>query len=342
MRLAGIAKAGYYPAPPEAVASIFPHVLRGDGPVAIADPCCGEGEALKQWADYLQCDPSSVYGIEIELERSEASKGLLPGSNILAPCSTFCAGCRPGSLGFIWCNPPFDVVSGGGMRQEVKFLHHVTPWLCLDGIMAFVCPESVAWSASVVTHFLAFYSDVRVVPFPADHRPYNEVVVIGRKTTFDSPPQSWITEVMHAKHYGMREIPLTIPSTKGPGSSWRKVFPELEELQALIKSSPLNELLQPTKDVELPSPPLELGKGHLAMLLAAGVLDGIVRPKNEPPHVVRGTARKVKYIADQQVDDDGKMTTIARERIEMTVRTVTLDGKIRTLTSTDAVEEIKG
>lgn len=342
MRLAGISKAGYYPAQPEAIEAIFPHILRGSSKqIAIADPCCGEGEALKQWADYLQCDPASVYGIELELGRADASKSLMPGSNILAPCSTFSAGCRNNSLGFIWCNPPFDTVTGGGMRQEVKFLHHVTPWLCMGGIMAFVCPESVAWSRPVVGHFLSHFTDVRVVPFPADYRPFNEVVTIGVRSTAEPSNSTWVSDVIQSKDYGMRCDPLVIPETRGPGASWRKVLPDAEELKKLIEASPLHEMLSPKSEQALASPPLELSKGHLALLLAAGVLDGVVRPHGEPPHVVRGTARKVKYVASSETDDDGNRTTIMRERIEMTVRVVDHTGKIKTLNSVDAVEEVK-
>ncbi len=344
MRLAGIAKGGYYPAAPEAVAVAFPHVLRGslNSPIAICDPCCGEGEALKQWAEYLKCDSASVYGIELELNRSETTRQLLPNSNILAPCSAFAVGCRTGSLGFIWCNPPFDVVTGGGMRQELKFLELVTPWLCMDGVMCFVCPEKVAWARPVVTHFLSHFVDVRVIPFPEGHRPYGEVVVIARKSVFDPAPYDWVDEVFRSHNYGMQTPPLVIPSTKGPGSAFRKSLPSQAELDGLIKSSPLHSLLTPRGEVPLASPPLELSKGHLALLLASGVLDGIVSPPDEPPHVVRGTARKVKYVADQRYDETKESTiTTIRERIEMTVRVVTSDGKIHTLTSSDAVQEIK-
>jgi hypothetical protein len=71
----------------------------------------------------------------------------------------------------------------------------------------------------------------------------------------------------------------------------------------------------------------------LALLLASGVLDGIVQPPGEPPHVVRGTVRKVEHEIekDQVLLENGqvKTTTKFAERIELTVRALCVDGTIR-------------
>lgn len=93
----------------------------------------------------------------------------------------------------------------------------------------------------------------------------------------------------------------------------------------------------------VPSPPLQLGKGHLAMLLAAGHLDGLVRPADgQPPHVVRGTAKKVKFVSEKEQDvlPDGQVTckTIYSERIDLTVRAVTQNGLIRTFNNKSGKE----
>ena len=63
-------------------------------------------------------------------------------------------------------------------------------------------------------------------------------------------------------------------------------------------SSPLRSHLTTTPEVPLPSPPLALGIGHVALLLASGHLDGVVRAEGGPPHAVRGTARKREYVSD--------------------------------------------
>jgi hypothetical protein len=87
----------------------------------------------------------------------------------------------------------------------------------------------------------------------------------------------------------------------------------------------------------LPQSPLALGVGHIALLLAAGNLDGVVRPNDEPPHVVRGTADKVEYVAEQSdsENEDGSVTTktTIAEKIVLTVRVVGPDGVIKTFKS---------
>jgi hypothetical protein len=81
---------------------------------------------------------------------------------------------------------------------------------------------------------------------------------------------------------------------------------------------------------------LALGSGHIALLLAAGHLDGLVEPPGEPPHVVRGTARKVQYVShvETTANPDGSETTrtVLSERITLTVRAVDQTGAIRTFT----------
>ena len=81
----------------------------------------------------------------------------------------------------------------------------------------------------------------------------------------------------------------------------------------------------------------------MALLLASGHLDGVVRPEGKQPHVVRGSASKREYVSDVTdiVNADGSTSTrtTISERIELVVRTVDLTGRIRTFLETDSKEE---
>jgi hypothetical protein len=72
-------------------------------------------------------------------------------------------------------------------------------------------------------------------------------------------------------------------------------------------------------------------------LLAAGELDGIVQPPSEPPHVVRGTATKTKYVSNhsEQENADGSVTTrtTISERIVLVVRVAHADGRLVTFSN---------
>jgi hypothetical protein len=127
----------------------------------------------------------------------------------------------------------------------------------------------------------------------------------------------------------------------GPGPRlFQKVDPTEPELQRLLADSPLRAHLAAMAVTGLPSPPLALGIGHVALLLASGHLDGVVQPAGRPAHVVRGTARKSEFVSDVSdcLNPDGSTTkrTTLSERIELSVRTVDHTGRIQTFMGSEA------
>ena len=71
------------------------------------------------------------------------------------------------------------------------------------------------------------------------------------------------------------------------------------------------------------------------MLLASGHIDGLICPPDEPPHVIRGTATKDKYVAscDENEDENGNITTrtVISERSRLVIRVLDSQGNITTL-----------
>ena len=120
----------------------------------------------------------------IELDDGRADKvraATLPEAHVLAPASFF--GCRASfnSFSFIYLNPPFDHAYGG-YRVEDQFLLTATDWLMPGGVMALVCPEDVVDEYSEArSPFATYYENCSIVPFPAQHRQFNEVIVLGHK-----------------------------------------------------------------------------------------------------------------------------------------------------------------
>lgn len=133
-----------------------------------------------------------------------------------------------------------------------------------------------------------------------------------------------------------------IPPGRGP-SRFEKIEPTEAELQRMLTGSPLRSYLKAPANMSVPSPPLPLGIGHVALLLASGHLDGVVHPDGKLPHVVRGTSRKHSFISDvtDTENDDGSTTTrtTISERIDLVIRTVDCTGRIRTFSETDARDE---
>jgi Uncharacterised methyltransferase family (DUF6094) len=340
MRLAAQMKGGFYPAAPEAVAHAASFLRPPQrGPFAMLDPCAGQGKAIRQLGELLGCPPSTTFAIELDDDRAEALRAALPDAHVLAPANFF--GCRANlnSFSLIWLNPPFDD-SYSGHRVEKQFLQTATDWLMPGGVMVLVCPEDVADEYSDTRrHFSTYYQNCMIVPFPERHRPFKEVMVFGLKC---ARPQVGLGSPSWESVQAPPGFVYHIPSSAGL-RVFLKVEPTDSELRQMLAQSPLRSHLTAPAAARLPSPPLALGIGHVALLLASGHLDGVVQPEGRPPHVVRGTSRKREYVADvtEIENDDGSVTTrtTIAEKIELMVRTVDLTGHIQTYAESDAKDE---
>jgi hypothetical protein len=338
MRLAAQARLGFYPAPPEAVAEAMKYIRGPAFELACGlDPCAGEGEALAQLCRGLGLRP---YAIELDEKRAEDCHRNLTGEDlqgkVLAPASFF--GCASSLLSFslAWVNPPFDDEIGGGMRTEHTFLQRATQWLRPGGVLCFVIPDHVTQRWDVTDFLTQWYTRLATLPFPAEYRNYDEVIVFGikRSKSIERHSEKAVEEGERLSLAPDLTLPYDIPPGQPP-KRFEKIELTEPEIAAEFAASPLRRWMAPPPEPPLPQPPLPLATGHLALLLAAGHLDGVVRPAGEPPHVVRGTAHKVTYTAsvEETENQDGSVTTrtITSEKILLTVRTAESDGTITTL-----------
>lgn len=232
----------------------------------------------------------------------------------------------------IWLNPPFDD-GYGGHRVEQLFLTTATNWLMPVGVMAFVCPEDVVDEYSDARrHFATYYQDCQIVPFPEKHRRFSEVIVFGRKRA-KPHAETWSRQASWDQALAPPGFVYDLPPASGP-RVFEKVEPTELELQRMLATSPLRSHLTLAPNVPIPSPPLALGIGHVALLLASGQLHGVVHASGQPPHVVRGTARKTEFVSDvteiENSDGSTSTRTTISEKIELVVRTVDLTGNIQT------------
>ena len=185
MRLAAVAKCGYYPASPVAMDGIVKHLRLAEAKREsqyILDPCAGEGLAIKAIADGLGVPHDHTYCVEIDAGRSQQIKANLPGVNLLGPATFMGVQCSGWSFGLAYVNAPFDDELGGGRREEQAFVQKATNLLAPRGIIVIVCPISkFIGNRSFVQFVDANFDSLHVYRFPDGHRPYNEIVVFGRK-----------------------------------------------------------------------------------------------------------------------------------------------------------------
>jgi len=327
MRQAAEAKMGFYPVANEAL-GILCRAFRVEGETAILDPCAGEGAAIKFLGETLGIPQERTYAIELAENRAQTLAENLLAAKRLAPCSFMSSHVSPNSFGLAWVNPPFQDEIGGGKRVEYSFLTRATQLLVRGGVMAFLMPGR-AMNYDVQRFFMQHFENTARMPLPDEWRKYDEVILVGtrradpveyegefRERDLDDPGVTW-----------------TIPPAHGP-RTFAKTGPTPAELERLLTKSPLARVFDAPREKAIGRPPLPLGKGHLALLLASGQLNGVV--PSEPPHVVRGSSRKEEYISETKCEENEKTgavttTVVKREKVVLVVRTVDCSGEILTL-----------
>lgn len=333
-RLMSQIKGGYYPAPPEAVAAVMERLRPPDrGCCPILDPCAGEGSALLQLAKGLRAVP---FGIELSEDRAAVLRESLPEGQALAPADFLRCAITYRSFSFIFCNPAYDYATGGEGRVESQFIERAAHLLADNGVLALVCPESVAGSHHTSDFFREQFCQVSAMRFPDEVRKYDEIVILGHKRKQPAARECmgyiWDWLEKRLADYFIYDLP--------PGErprQFRKSEPTDTEVARLVAQSPLRFLLEPPADKAnyRPRPPMSPGIGHRAMLLASGHIDGLIAPPDESPHVVRGTATKEKYVAscDESEDDAGNVTsrTVISERPRLVLRILDSEGNITNL-----------
>ena len=352
-RLESQAKLGFFPADPIAIAGIAHHLALGElsadpkaGGFHAIDPCAGEGLAIKQLTEALKIKASGTYAVELDAGRAaKVRENLGPDAKILGPASFMGTRIRGQSFGLAYVNPPFDIELGGGKRVEATFTEKATGLLKNHGILVLVMPITALQGNSQFQAYLdANYENAQLFEFPAAVRKFKEIVYIANRRRMDvNDNGNGYLRVLFNRYWrgdpsieviGSTSHLWSIPATWAP-TYFDKISMTQEEMLAAVESSPLNQTLLPPKAAVRQRPPLPLYKGHVALLLASGMLDGVVEPEGELPHVVRGTARKVDFLADKtetKNHETGSVThkEVWSQRIVLTVRTLSSDGTIKT------------
>jgi hypothetical protein len=336
MRLRGQSKGGFYAAHPDAVAAVLEHLMPAKpGQTTILDPCAGEGCAIVQLAQGLHADP---WAIELSEDRAESVRNLLPPGQALTPGDFLTCHVSPLTFSAVWLNPPFDYATGGMGRTELEFLTRALPLLVEEGLLILVCPEDVVSNWGIRQFLADNLYQVWAMPFPKHVRHYTEVVVFGRKRSV--PEDTYTGYDYYGELAAGSPRTYALPTGHRP-NSFRKLEPTDTEVARMVEASPIRHaFFRELREQQQLRPPMPPGVGHRAMLLASGHIDGLIVPKDgSPPHVIRGTARKEKYISDVGEESDGEGNCITRttisERVRLVIRTLDSEGHIKTLEDGD-------
>ena len=317
MRLEAQAKAGFYPTPPKVVDIIKTWIgEKMPGPRRLLDPCCGTGDPAAQIATAAGCE---AYGVEINTDRAKTAKNLL--SKVVAG-NLFSVRARPGAFSILYLNPPYDFDAEDG-RTELSFLKHTLPYLTPRGLLLFVVPQRRI-TTRIARVLSAYFEDLKVRKFPADEfQSFGQIVITGLKKAraeIDGEVLASLTQIqsMDLPEIHRKEFSFTVPAVArdffirssefGPdelaeelkeSSLWKE--PALGLLEEDGQTSPASQPLMPPR------------KAHLAMLIAAGLINNQILEANGKRLLIKGTSKKVIDRFEEETEKGIKITE--RERI---------------------------
>jgi len=334
---------GFYPTP-DNVTSIIARYLRRqrDGLIRILDPCAGEGTAIKAIGEHLKAE---TYGIELDLERGARAKELLTKCIVTDYQNTRIS---HSAFSLLWLNPPYDWGARNSElekseRYERTFLRDCIPYLSSRGILVYLIPQRRL--DGHIARMLSYrFSDIAIYRFPEEeYRAFRQLVIFG---ILKKKPEKDETVAEYLKKCG--ELKALVPHlTPNPsriydvplspvraGFVFRSKDIDPEELsQEMLEHGAfpkLKELTTPLRMVEKIKPIMPLRHGHLAQILACGLMNGVVWDKDKKnPLLVKGiTKKEVKH----SVEIDGDLERhIDRDQIKILIRAYNRKGELLTL-----------
>ncbi len=336
-RIASQEKLGYYKTP----VCVVEHIRAGlsIGPNArMLDPCCGEGEALQL---LTQGTNAETLGIELEQGRYEQARKKLQA--VLLADSLTEAEVATSSIDLLWLNPPYDLDEGDfsqyRQRLEFLFLQKYLPTLVKNGVLIFIAPLKEIQRSTVCT-LLTRLADLELYRFPdPEFAAFKQVVVIGRKKML-------LRSDMEENYYKIRyaqavELPTTLEIRQqgitlvASENKRPLVFranhidpDEILPLTSILRELFFKEVAPPCLTEARPLMPLR--QGHLAMLLAAGYVNGELTDENGGRLVIKGTVRKSATVSEEMSEDFLIRKTV--EKVEIRIRALHLaTGRIETI-----------
>jgi len=275
----------------------------------------GEGTAIKSMADHLK---AKTYGIEIDLDRGNIAKQILTKCLVTDYQNTRIS---HKAFSLLYLNPPYDWAPKDEIekapRYERSFLRECIPYLCTGGILVYLIPQKRL--DGHISRMLSYrFEQIGIFRFPKEeYQAFKQLVIFGvLKKTPDRDDR--VTEYL--KNCGQMKavVPFlpdnpshvyTVPVSPSNSTFWftsKEIDPV--ELSDEIKTHGVfpwfKEITTPLRMVEKIQPIMPLRHGHLALIIACGLMNGIVYDKdNRNPMLVKGiTKKEVKH----SVEIDGK------------------------------------
>lgn len=334
-RMESKAKSGFYPTP-DRVLKLLKSKLIITQDARLCDPCCGEGSALAALAEGT---PGVTYGIEIDHTRTQIAKTML---NYVCWADALCEMRITGKMfGLLWLNPPYDFEVNPEQkseRLEKKFLKKFFPSLQSGGWLVFLIPYNIVGKCADI--IAGNFKNIGVFSFhEPEFQTFRQCVVVGqravgiRKSVKIKKQLQQISEmepdVFKTACPGLNSMPeMSIPAPlKGVIQFKSLILDPVDATEFAEKGGLLTqvvEMLKPRKLMEIrPLRPLE--KGHLALMLASGFMNGKVS-SGDKTLLIKGQIVNNIRLVNCEVDDDEKHQDITiRNVYQPTIKAIDLE-----------------
>ncbi|MCL5952183.1 MAG: DUF6094 domain-containing protein [Chloroflexi bacterium] len=319
-RLASTAKAGFFPTPERVTEMITRFVEPSCSEGRILDPCCGEGIAVQCAAEAWHLES---FGIEIDAERALAASSRLHRvlhldyASVRIPHHAFQV---------LFLNPPYDSTESEGRRTEYTFLRDTTKWLQPGGLLIYIVPQ-YRTDARMAGFLATAYESIRAYRFPdPDYAQFRQAVLFGlakKEPVRDEATAIALLQQCRSSLAVLPEQPQEAEKYQVPAPVEGKFYfrgteinPQeaFEEAQAngAWKTAEWQEWLVPRRELSAFRPLMPLKKGHLAMLIAAGLMQNLLLESADGSEslLVKGRTYKVQ----EHVESDDENEEITRDR----------------------------
>lgn len=347
-RLESESKGGFYPTPPEEMEHILKCLDLSDKAIeqgiTLLDPCAGEGDALKQMAEYFS-SRTSVTTFGIELEKGRAEKAEMKIDHVLA-CGYEEARMSHDAFSVMYLNPPFAEMNG--KRLETMFLEELSKdYLAAGSLLILNIPQYVLKDvANILTNR---FVNIRVYRFSDENGNYDrfkQVIVFavrrekGLRSEKERNYKERIQKDLELYSYTGKQLINTLNEV-GPLGVKYQIMPPLKPV-LLFKSmkidptqivassqnsSHFSKVMGKMSSLEITSsirnirPALPLKTTHIAAAISAGAL-----PESMGSHLLVGVTKRIQEKKDVYNPKSDKVQEVTTFKPKSVVRVFSDNG----------------
>lgn len=352
MRPPAIEKMGYYPTDQPVIEVIQSYIAPAEAKARLFDPCAGEGRAASQLGQALNCE---TWGVELSPERATKAESVMDKVYQAPWQACFLT---DESISCLFLNPPYEFDRFDDQKRlELDFLKSTTPKLVRGGLLIYIVPQRILGMPEVARLVAGHYENTRIYRFPDGlFDKFQQVVVFAtRRLVYKIPSDREVGDITSQAQSEIEPIQLVpqpvyqlVPSPIRGANSRLVVFKRMdwepeEVVEATQKAgvqttSEWLDLINPSRGLaQLTQPVMPLKKGHVAMLMASGMM-GTVRLTDEEgrPMLIKGRVIKVVEKSEEaDSKDSGVVVETFKDRFVTTVAVLKQEG-------VQVIQDVKG